>query len=521
MAINMSATLLSGLFGQQGLTSLTLPFGNAAPVASAGEAVAAFRRVTKAGEEEKGLAREKKDPITLTALAQFRQALDAAPNIDKALSDPRVLKVLMPALGLPEQVNNPGLVKRALLSDPADKKGVAVQLGTTWKNAAATLGLKATTTPKTIAFEGLTDKLTTTIAGFLRPGETRTMERASLEVTDAASIGLAVMTKGEPPAFDLPTPARDALREMAKQARNGSLDAALQAVDDGLNALAATDGLTPEYLKTGRIALMEAGISLEQVRRNASGVATRIEALVALDTPDRPAMSAAFKARIDEFHKKGVDKNLNFPLEIAAALAGRRMAAATGSSEISEASALASRSNQILNGRDGRASVLVPSGGDIPRIGQGDATKVVDAIKKGSRLGSLSDPKMLEILTNGYTKYEYRTGLSDANPGMANAIYFIENAKNMKTPYDILGNGVMRRVMMGALGLPDQIAIQPVETQARAVMAKLKIADLQDPAKVRAFAERYLMAQADKAAAEKANAGTDPFATISSLSIKV
>ncbi|MFM8615393.1 MAG: hypothetical protein ACKOC9_11890, partial [Alphaproteobacteria bacterium] len=78
----------------------------------------AFRRVTKAGEEEKGLAREKKDPVTLTALAQFRQALDAAPNIDKALSDPRVLKVLMPALGLPDQVGNPGLVKRALLSDP-------------------------------------------------------------------------------------------------------------------------------------------------------------------------------------------------------------------------------------------------------------------------------------------------------------------------------------------------------------------------------------------------------------------
>jgi len=125
----------------------------------------------KAGEEEKGLAREKKDPVTLTALAQFRQALDAAPNIDKALSDPRVLKVLMPALGLPDQVGNPGLVKRALLSDPKENKGVAVQLGTTWKNAAATLNLKATTTPKTVAFEGLTDKETTAVAGQLRLGE--------------------------------------------------------------------------------------------------------------------------------------------------------------------------------------------------------------------------------------------------------------------------------------------------------------------------------------------------------------
>jgi hypothetical protein len=128
---------------------------------------------------------------------------------------------------------------------------------------------------------------------------------------------------------------------------------------------------------------------------------------------------------------------------------------------------------------------------------------------------------MLEILTNGFTKYEYRTGLSAANPGMANAIYFMENAKTVKGPYDILGNGPMRRVVLGALGLPDQIAIQPVETQARAITARLKIADLQDPAKVRAIAERYLMAEADKAAANAGSTSNDPFSTISSLSIKV
>jgi hypothetical protein len=127
----------------------------------------------------------------------------------------------------------------------------------------------------------------------------------------------------------------------------------------------------------------------------------------------------------------------------------------------------------------------------------------------------------LEILSNGFTKYEYRTGLSETNPGMANAIYFSENAKTVKSVYDILGNGVLRRVVLGALGLPDQIAIQPVETQARAVTSRLKLVDLQDPTKVRAIAERYLMAEADKAAAKASNASNDPFATISSLSIKV
>jgi hypothetical protein len=103
---------------------------------------------------------------------------------------------------------------------------------------------------------------------------------------------------------------------------------------------------------------------------------------------------------------------------------------------------------------------------------------------------------------------------------MADAMYFIENAKDAKSTYNVLGNRVLRRVVMGALGLPDQIAIQPVETQARAVQARLKLADLQNPDKIRALAERYLMAEADKAAA---NAGTtsDPFALIAGLSIRV
>lgn len=517
----MSASLMASLFGQQGQASLTLPSGNTAAVASAGDAVVALRRLTKAGEEAKGLEREKKDPVTLTALAQFRKALETAPSLDKALSDPRVLKVLMPALGLPDQVDNPGLVKRALLSDPNDSKGVAAQLGTSWKNAAATLKLKATTAPKTTAYEGLADKVTTAIAAMLRPGENATMERAKLEVNYTAGAALSAMGMGEPPAFDLPTEARDALREMAKQARNGSFDTAVQLVDDGLAALASASSLSAADLKKGRMALMDAGIALEQVRRNASGVAARIEARVALDTPERPAMAAAFKTRLDQFQKDGVDKNVNFALEVAAEMAGRMMAAASSTTESSAGLALRTKAMQALNGRDGKVTAIMLPGAAVPRIAQADATKIMEAMKKTSPLGSLGDPKMIDILANGFTKYEYRTGLSDANPGMADALYFLESAKDVKSTYNILGNGVLRRVVMGALGLPDQVAIQPVETQARAIEARMKLADLQNPTKLRAMAERYLMSEADKAAASNASSASDTWGMITSLSIKV
>jgi hypothetical protein len=142
-------------------------------------------------------------------------------------------------------------------------------------------------------------------------------------------------------------------------------------------------------------------------------------------------------------------------------------------------------------------------------------------MKTVNPLGSLKDSKTLDILINGFTKYEYLNGLSTANPGMSDAIYFMDNAKTVKTPYDILGNSAMRRVVLGALGLPDQIAIQPVETQARAITSRLKLTDLQDATKVRGIAERYLMARADQAVADQANATNDIFSSISKIYLKV
>lgn len=258
-------------------------FGVQASGASAGgaaQAIPALRRATSEGAEAKGIAREGKDPVTLSVLAQFRTALDKAGSIEMALQDPRILKVLLPALGLEGQEGSPGLVRRALLSDPADPKGLAAQLGARWKAAAATLGV----------------------------------------------------------------------------------------------------------------------------------------------------------------HRTG--------------------------------------------------------------------------------LAGLRDAAMVERLTNAYVKYQYRSGLDDQQAGLSDALYFLESAKNASDVYDVLGDPVLRRVVTGALGLPDQIAIQSVEAQGRAVASRLKIDSLKDGRAVRKLAERYLIAAADKAAAASAAQSADPVASIITLSIK-
>jgi hypothetical protein len=344
--------------------------------------------------------------------------------------------------------------------------------------------------------------------------------RAQIEVNYAAGAALNAIRLAETPVFGMPTLASQALKDIARLTRAGTYASAIQRADEALAAIASDTAMPAATKRLGSAALLETSALIEQVRRNAPGVAERLERLAALDTPSGAVRSKDFQTRLENFHKDGINGNVNFALEVSVAMADRMQTQATTLDQTLQAQSLLGRSRQVLNGRDGRP-LSTAAGLQQSRILPSDGDKIIASMKAGLRLGSLSDPKMLDILTNGFTKYEYRTGLSETNPGMANAIYFSENAQTVKTVYDILGNGVLRRVVLGALGLPDQLAIQPVETQARAVTSRLKLADLKDPTKVRAIAERYLMAEANKAAANTANASNDPFATISSLSIKV
>ena len=65
-------------------------------------------------------------------------------------------------------------------------------------------------------------------------------------------------------------------------------------------------------------------------------------------------------------------------------------------------------------------------------------------------VAGLRDPALLAKLESGYVQYQYQQGLDDKNAGMADALYFIQNAAAKTDVYGILGNAVMRRVVTGA-----------------------------------------------------------------------
>ena len=243
----MNAALVAALFGGPAM-------GTATP--DAATALATFRRAIAPGAEEKGIAQERRDPMTIRALDQFSKAVGAATSLDKALADPRILAVLLPALGLADKVGQEALVRRALTSNPEDPKGLAAQLGGVWKTAAATLNLH----------------------------------------------------------------------------------------------------------------------------------------------------------------------------------------------------------------RDG--------------------------------LARLKDPATLRLLTEAYVAYQYRRGLDEQGAGVSDALYFRDKAATVTDVYTLLGDPVLRRVVTGALGLPESIAVQSVEAQARAVTARLDLERLRNPTEVQKLVSRYLIARA-------------------------
>ena len=111
-------------------------------------------------------------------------------------------------------------------------------------------------------------------------------------------------------------------------------------------------------------------------------------------------------------------------------------------------------------------------------------------------IASLRDPKVQATLLDGLKRARLREEQDRQNPGLGDALEFSSRAARAKNSIDVLGDPVLRRVVTGALGLPQQLAIQSVEAQARAVDSRMKVAKLQNPAEVRRIAERYLIGMA-------------------------
>jgi hypothetical protein len=128
-------------------------------------------------------------------------------------------------------------------------------------------------------------------------------------------------------------------------------------------------------------------------------------------------------------------------------------------------------------------------------------------------LSVIQDPKVIATIADGYAEATWRQSLDATTPGLSNALTFRKEASTITSALQILGDKVMRNVVTTALGLPLQIAFQPLETQEKAISTRLDITKFKDPKFVESFVQRYLLAAAS-------NGSDSTTASLSSLAVQ-
>jgi hypothetical protein len=109
-------------------------------------------------------------------------------------------------------------------------------------------------------------------------------------------------------------------------------------------------------------------------------------------------------------------------------------------------------------------------------------------------LSVIQQPSVIATLANAYAEVTWRNSLDAQTPGLSNALTFRAEASTITSVDQILGDSVMRTVVTTALGIPEQIAFQPLEAQEKAISSRLDITQFQDPKYVESFVQKYLIA---------------------------
>jgi len=120
-----------------------------------------------------------------------------------------------------------------------------------------------------------------------------------------------------------------------------------------------------------------------------------------------------------------------------------------------------------------------------------NTVKTYNFAKNG--LSELKNPKVIDALANAYAEVQWRQGLDQVTPGLANALSFLTQASSIKTADDVLANYTNFKVVTTALGIPENIVFQNLTAQEHAISSHLNFAKLQDRSYVTSLTDQYLL----------------------------
>jgi hypothetical protein len=116
-------------------------------------------------------------------------------------------------------------------------------------------------------------------------------------------------------------------------------------------------------------------------------------------------------------------------------------------------------------------------------------------------LASFQKPATIAAIASAYTTDIWETNQDSVTPGLSNALAFKAQASTISSVDQILGDPMMRSVITTTLGIPQQIAFQPLDAQEHAISSRIDIKKFQSPSFVASFVQQYLIANAANAAA--------------------
>ena len=181
--------------------------------------------------------------------------------------------------------------------------------------------------------------------------------------------------------------------------------------------------------------------------------------------------------------------------------------------------------------------------GDMTSYGKGLIEKVLDEGTYGAKdLANTLDNSQILALANTFNftadgasttsstavqtevvnKYIEQTLESDqgkSDPGVQEALYFLQNAPNITNAYQVLADKNLLTVVQTALGISPYTSMEDIDTQANTINQKLNLSDFQDPAKLQKFIEKFCaMYDMTNQGATSSQSSTVPDALLSSSS---
>lgn len=98
-----------------------------------------------------------------------------------------------------------------------------------------------------------------------------------------------------------------------------------------------------------------------------------------------------------------------------------------------------------------------------------------DLLFQSTGLANLKLPTVTQRVIDRYLTNEYEKSISAREPAVREARYFAANIGKVNSVYEILADNILRTVVTDTLGLPKQLALQSVESQAETIRRRLDI----------------------------------------------